>query len=155
MTMTRQQRLTRPLPAHTAVRQRLHQPDQLALTKLPGATISQVMPPRFHDLTLPPARPAGNTAHEPRPPAAYQKRSPYRGVSGGLVLVDGVAGQDSVGLAVQPGEPAGAVEAPPAGDASDGPAGRVGGQEILVRAVQPDPQKVGPRRGLQVPGERQ
>ena len=58
--------------------------------------------------------------------------SPRLGVNGRLVPVDGVAGQDSVGLAVQHGEPAGAVEAPPVGDASDGPSGRVGGQEILA-----------------------
>ena len=88
-------------------------------------------------------------------PGGSRRLSPRLGVNGRLVPVDGVAGQDSVGLAVQHGEPAGAVEAPPVGDASDGPSGRVGGQEILAGAVQPDPQKVGPRRGLQMTGERQ
>src|SRR5215475_2397740 len=65
MTVPGHQRLTRPLPAHAAVRQRLHQPDQLTLTDLPGAA-ALLLPPRSHDLTLPPTRRVGDTAREPR-----------------------------------------------------------------------------------------
>src|SRR5215472_12972352 len=67
--------------------------------------------------------------------------------------MQGVAGQDAVGLPVAGGEPAWAGEAPPVGDGGDGVAGRVGGDQVVVGVVEPDPAQVFGRGGVQVPPE--
>src|SRR5262249_31563392 len=70
-----------------------------------------------------------------------------------LDRAEGVAGGGAVGRAVGGGDPARAGEAPLVGDGGDGPAARVGDDEVLMGAGEPNAAQVLRWRGVHVPPE--
>ena len=78
-------------------------------------------------------------------------RGPSWGPPARLTLPQGGAGQHAVDGAEVSGEPARAGEAPPVCDGGDRFVGRVGGDQVVVGVVEPDPAQVFGRGGVQVP----
>ena len=78
------------------------------------------------------------------------QKSPYPGRS---TLAQGVAGQDTVGGLAADGETGAGWRNPTGSDRGDSLVGGVGGNQVMVGVVEPDPAQVFRWRGVQVAPE--